>query len=72
MFSLELSTPAKEYFENLKTYLVTNFGKKTEKEVLHREEEKLENQKSFPFIRIKVTKFSVLLDGYYILIDKNV
>lgn len=71
MFSLELSTPAKEYFENLKTYLVTNFGEKTKKEVLHKEEEKLENLKSFPYTGIKATKFSVLLDGYYVLIDKN-
>ena len=70
MFSLKLSSPSKEYFENLKTYLLAKFGEKVKKEVLAREEEKLENLKSFPYLGIKATKFSELLNGYYVLIDK--
>ncbi|WP_274381262.1 hypothetical protein [Lactobacillus huangpiensis] len=38
MFSLKLSSPSKEYFENLKTYLLAKFGEKVKKEVLAREE----------------------------------
>ncbi|MBI0120867.1 type II toxin-antitoxin system RelE/ParE family toxin [Lactobacillus sp. M0398] len=70
MFSLKLSSPSKEYFENLKTYLLAKFGEKVKKEVLAREEEKLENLKSFPYLGIKAAKFSELLNGYYVLIDK--
>lgn len=71
MFSLELSTPAKEYFENLKQYLLINFGETVQRESLTKEEQKLENLKSFPYIGIKASKFSELLDGYYVLLDKN-
>lgn len=70
MFSLKLSSPSKEYFENLKTYLLAKFGEKVKKEVLAREEEKLENLKSFPYLGIKAAKFSELLNSYYVLIDK--
>ena len=35
-----------------------------------REEEKLDNLKSFLYLGIKVAKFSELLNGYYVLIDK--
>lgn len=38
MFSLKLSSPSKEYFENLKTYLLTRLGEKVKKEVLARED----------------------------------
>ena len=69
MFSLELSTPAKEYFENLKQYLLINFGETVQRESLTKEEQKLENLKSFPYIGIKASKFSELLDGYYVLLD---
>ncbi|WP_338212271.1 type II toxin-antitoxin system RelE/ParE family toxin [Lactobacillus juensis] len=69
MFSLKLSSPSKEYFENLKTYLLAKFGEKVKK-VLAREEEKPENLKSFPYLGIKAAKFSELLNGYYVLIDK--
>ena len=31
MFSLKLSSPSKEYFENLKTYLLAKFGEKVKK-----------------------------------------
>ena len=31
MFSLKLSSPSKEYFENLKTYLLTILGEKVKK-----------------------------------------
>lgn len=62
MFSLELSTPAKEYFENLKQYLLINFGETVQRESLTKEEQKLENLKSFPYIGIKASKFSELLD----------
>ena len=70
MFSLKLSSPSKEYFENLKTYLLAKFGEKVKKEVLAREEEKLDNLESFPYLGIKAAKFSELLNGYYVLIDK--
>lgn len=71
MFSLELSTPAKEYFENLKVYLVTNFSEETKQDVLLKEKEKLESLKSFPYRGHDATKFSSLLDGYYVLTDKK-
>ncbi|KRN92173.1 RelE ParE family plasmid stabilization system protein [Lactobacillus amylovorus DSM 16698] len=71
MLSLELSTPAKEYLEDLKFYLVINFGEKTKQDVLLKEEEKLENLKAFPYLGQKAGKFSTLLDGYYVLTDKN-
>lgn len=71
MFSLELSTPAKEYFENLKVYLVTNFSEETKQDVLLKEKEKLESLKSFPYMGHDATKFSSLLDGYYVLTDKK-
>ena len=67
MFSLKLSSPSKEYFENLKTYLLAKFDEKVKKEVLAREEEKLDNLKSFPYLGIKAVKFSELLNGYYVL-----
>ena len=70
MFSLKLSSPSKEYFENLKTYLLTRFGEKVKKEVLAREEEKLKNLESFPYLGIKAAKLFKLLDSYYVLIDK--
>lgn len=71
MFSLELSAQSKEYIENLKTYLLDNFGEKAKKEALKKEQEKLENLQKFPYMGINAIKFSKLLDGYYVLIDKN-
>lgn len=71
MFLLELSGPSKEYFENLKRYLLVTFGEKVTKEVLSKEEKKLENLQSFPYMGIKATKLSKILNGYYVLIDKN-
>lgn len=71
MYSLELSTPARKYFENLRLYLITKFGEKTVKKVLHKEEDKLETLKMYPYMGIKATKFSVLLDGYSVLTDKK-
>lgn len=53
MFLLELSGPSKEYFENLKRYLLVTFGEKVTKEVLSKEEKKLENLQSFPYMGIK-------------------
>ena len=70
MFSLKLSSPSKEYFENLKTYLLAKFGEKVKKEVLAREEEKLDNLKSFPYLGIKAAKFFELFNSCYVLIEK--
>lgn len=71
MFSIELSTPAKEYFENLKKYLSDNFDELVTADALAKEETKLENLKLFPYMGVKATKVSKLLDGYYVLIDKH-
>lgn len=71
MFSIELSSYAKDYFENLKVYLLSNFGEQVKHEVLTKEQEKLENLKSFPYMGMKANEFSKLLDGYYVLVEKN-
>ena len=70
MYTLKLSSPSIKYFKNLKTYLLSSFGEKVKKEVLAREKVKLENLESFPYLGIKAAKFSVLLNSYYVLIDK--
>ena len=49
---------------------MAKFGEKVKKEVLAREEEKLDNLKSFPYLGIKAAKFFELFDGCYVLIDK--
>lgn len=71
MFSLELSTPAKEYFEDLKNYLINNFNEKKRKAVLDEEDKKLKNLKSFPELGIDAVKYSPLLAGYRALVDKK-
>ena len=71
MFSINLSTPAKEYYEQLKEYLLTNFGEQVKNSVLTKEKNKLENLKSFPYVGMRATKISNFLDGYYVLVDKN-
>lgn len=51
MFSLELSTPAKEYFENLKQYLLINFGETVQRESLTKEEQKIRKFKIISIYR---------------------
>lgn len=70
MYSLELSAPAKQYYEDLKTQRLDKLGEKVKKEVLHKEEKKFENLKLFPYMGITASKISDLLEDYYILIDK--
>ena len=57
MFSLKLSSPSKEYFENLKTYLLAKFGEKVKKEVLAREEKNWIIQSHFHIWALKLLSF---------------
>lgn len=71
MYKIQVSAEYVAYFENLKDYLLTNFGINVKNQAIKAEKQKLENLQHFPYMGKDATELSKFLQGYWVIIDKH-